>query len=258
MLQKLSEGQRRTIAHWAMEFVVVVAGVLLALWLQEMVARAGRREAARAAEDAIHAEFDYNLMVLVAMNSLSDCQGSRLDEIEAALANSDSANSIGEDYFDDGKQRAYPGIYTTFEVDVAHTAWQSAQANGALSGIAQDRYRKLARLHDNFQALQRASEQDADAARELQVLRYNLSLSPDRRGELLGSMSVLSQNLHFRTNTMAPADVAQQFTALGWNDKAEFDRKIVEWKEGMKQYGVTLKPCAKPFVNPFAEQPRHS
>ena len=114
MLQKLSEGQRRTIAHWAMEFVVVVAGVLLALWLQEMVARAGRREAAKAAEDAIHAEFDYNLMVLVAMNSLSDCQGSRLHEIEAALANSDSANSIGEDYFDDGKQRAHPGIYSTF------------------------------------------------------------------------------------------------------------------------------------------------
>ena len=91
MLQKLSQGQRRTIAHWAMEFVVVVAGVLLALWLQEMVARAGRREAGKAAEDAIHAEW-----------------------------------------------------------------------------------------------------------------------------------------------------------------------KIAEWKHGMKQYGVTLKPCAKPFVNPFAEQPRHS
>jgi hypothetical protein len=71
-------------------------------------------------------------------------------------------------------------------------------------------------------------------------------------------MSVLSQNLHFRTNAMAPADVAQEFTALGWNDKAEFDRKIDDWKKGMKQYGVTLKPCAKPFVNPFAEQPRHS
>jgi hypothetical protein len=57
---------------------------------------------------------------------------------------------------------------------------------------------------------------------------------------------------------MAPANVAQEFKALGWNDKAEFDRRIAEWKEGMKQFGVTLKRCAKPFVNPFAEQPRHS
>jgi hypothetical protein len=39
MLRKLSEGQRRTIAHWAMEFLVVVVGVLLALWLQEWAAR---------------------------------------------------------------------------------------------------------------------------------------------------------------------------------------------------------------------------
>lgn len=45
MLRKLSEGQRRNVAHWGMEFVVVVAGVLLALWLQEWVA--GRSAAAK-------------------------------------------------------------------------------------------------------------------------------------------------------------------------------------------------------------------
>lgn len=45
MLRKLSKGERRTVAHWAMEFVVVVVGVLLALWLQEWVA--GRSAAAK-------------------------------------------------------------------------------------------------------------------------------------------------------------------------------------------------------------------
>ncbi|MCL6729785.1 hypothetical protein [Sphingomonas hankyongi] len=258
MLQKLSEGQRRTIAHWAMEFVVVVAGVLLALWLQEMVARAGQREAAKAAEDAIHAEYDYNLTVLLAMNVLVDCQSTRLKEIEAALANPKSAKSIGEDYFDDGKQRAYPGIYTTFDADIADMAWQSAQANGTLSGIAQDRYRILAGLHDNFQAIERATGEDADAARDLQVLRYNLPLSADRRGELLGSMSILSQNLHSRATRFAPSAIAQEFKRVGWNDKAEIDKRIAEWKSGMKSFGVTLKACAKPVENPFAAQPRHS
>lgn len=225
MLQKLSEGQRRTIAHWAMEFVVVVAGVLLALWLQEVVARAGQREAAKAAEEAIHAEFDQNLAILIIQNVLADCQGKRLDEIEAALANPNLADSIGEDYFDDGKQRAYPGIYTTFDADIADTAWQSAQANGTLSGIAQDRYLILAGLHDDFQAIQRASREDTAAARDLQVLRYNLPLSADRRGELLGSMSILSQNLHSRAQRFAPSAIAQEFKRLGWNDKVGSTRR---------------------------------
>jgi len=34
LLRKLTSDERRTIGHWAMELVVVVAGVLIALWLQ--------------------------------------------------------------------------------------------------------------------------------------------------------------------------------------------------------------------------------
>ncbi len=34
LLRKLTAGEKCTVGHWAMEFVVVTAGVLIASWLQ--------------------------------------------------------------------------------------------------------------------------------------------------------------------------------------------------------------------------------
>ena len=69
MLRKLSKGQRPTIAHWAMEFAVV-AGVPLALWLQQKVTDANNRSDALAAEAVIQDELDNNLMILVMQHVL--------------------------------------------------------------------------------------------------------------------------------------------------------------------------------------------
>jgi apolipoprotein N-acyltransferase len=54
LLRRLTDGQKRNLGHWAMEFAIVVVGVLVALWLQQWAER--RRELAgmHAAEEAIH------------------------------------------------------------------------------------------------------------------------------------------------------------------------------------------------------------
>ena len=54
LLRRLTTDQRRTVAHWGMELVVVVAGVLIALWLQAWAEHRREVRDMAAAEAAIH------------------------------------------------------------------------------------------------------------------------------------------------------------------------------------------------------------
>ena len=145
MLRKLNQGQRRTIAHWAMEFVVVVTGVLLALWLQEQVSQASKRSDAEAAEAAIRDELDNNLMVLIAQNAVADYRRERLDEIERRLENGGPAETIRTPLFMTAPQTPkHPTVYGFFALDVTDTAWQGAIANGSVTAMKPQRFTSIA------------------------------------------------------------------------------------------------------------------
>ena len=132
MLRKLNEGQKRTVAHWLMEFAVVVLGVLLALWLQERANAASDALRMRAAEDAIHAELDDNLMILVAHTAVDRCLSDRLGVIEDHIrTNTHAAAITGHPLMKplgppDGKNVDI--IYVFFDMRVQDTAWNSALA----------------------------------------------------------------------------------------------------------------------------------
>ena len=79
LLRKLNEDEKRNVRHWAMEFVVVVAGVLLALWLQEWVESRQSLENMRAAEDAVHDEVRASLTSLIWREAISTCHRDRAE-----------------------------------------------------------------------------------------------------------------------------------------------------------------------------------
>jgi len=252
LLRRLNEGQRRTVAHWAMEFIVVVVGVLLALWLQEKSTAASRHRDALAAEAAIRDELDDNLMILVAQDLVAKCQVDRLGEIERKLMQTGHASPItGSTFMEPRETDRRNSVYEFFALDVSDTAWQSALANGSLSSIPADRYRKLATLHGEFATVQRRLEQSSDAAKSLQILSYGTDLTPDLRAQLLRAFNIASGNRAYFSEALPAQGVADEMRALGWDDEARIDAKIREFKAGMKGYGFTLKPCAKPFTNPF-------
>lgn len=255
MLRKLSEGQRRTIGHWAMEFVVVVAGVLLALWLQQKVTDANNRSNAIAAEAAIRDELDNNLMILVMQNVVADCRRERLEEIERRLENDPHAGAILSPWGLTGPQiPKHPAVYGFFALDVSDTAWRGAIANGSVSAMKPERYTSIADIYSTFDQVRQALATDRDAGSTLQILSYESTLTPELRGQLTKAYYTAHANLGFLTEGVSARGGAEQMRLLGWNDRDHLDELIGKAKHDMSSFGFKLKPCAKPFVNPFAPQ----
>jgi len=253
MLLKLSEGQRRTIAHWAMEFVVVVTGVLLALWLQEQVTLANKRSDAKAAEAAIRDELDNNLMILVAQNAVADCRRQRLEEIERRLEN-DGPAIVTPWGMTAPQTPKHPTVYGFFALDVSDTAWRGAIANGSVGAMKPERFTSIADIYSNFDQVRQALATDREAGSTLQILSYQSTLTPELRGQLTKAYSIARSNLGILTEGFSASALAEQMGSLGWNDRERVDALISKAKRDMKSFGFKLKPCAKPFVNPFAQQ----
>ncbi len=255
MLRKLKEGQRRTIAHWAMEFVVVVAGVLLALWLQQKVTDADKRSNAVAAQGAIRDELDNNLMILVAHDAVADCRRERLEEIERRLENDGTTGAILSPVFMTAPHMPkHPTVYGFFALDVSDTAWRGAIANGSVGAMKLERFTAIADIYSNFDQVQRALATDREAGSTLQILSYQSNLTPELHGELTKAYSIARSNLGILTDGFAASTIAGQMRSLGWNDKERIDALIGKAKRDMSSFGFKLKPCGKEFVNPFAQQ----
>jgi hypothetical protein len=258
MLRKLSEGQRRTIAHWAMEFVVVVGGVLLALWLQELVTSADKRSDAKAAEAAIRDEVDANLLILILQDAVANCRHERLEQIEANLESDGPTAPILSNWGLTASQQQpkHPSVYGFFAVDVTDTAWRSAIANGSASAMKPERFRSIADIYATFDAVRKALASDNDAADTLQVLSYQVPLTPELRGSLIKAYFNAHANLGILTEGLSAHATADQMRALGWDDEKHVDVLISGVRRDMSGFGFKFKPCAKPFVNPFGTNAR--
>ena len=260
MLRKLSEGQKRNVAHWAMEFVVVVAGVLLALWLQERAAQGNRLKEAQNAEAAIRNELDENLMAVVAFESVDQCRRDRLREIDEILRSEGNTRPILSHFLlaiDDNarisnSQRQI--VYGGMEGKLPDTTWRSANASGATSAMEPDRYRAIASLYSTFALIQQTIDTDREASAKLQLLAYGTPLSPDVRAELIEAHTIATRNwvsFHDGGEAWTSRGVAEELRKLGWKDKSRMDELIRRADKQMKSSPFKFRPCLKPLKNPF-------
>jgi hypothetical protein len=239
-----------------MEFVVVVFGVLIALWLQERVNRANEANTLAAAEEAIHSELDDNLMILVAHKAVDQCLSDRLNEVDNRVSDGGRAEPITGHPLMNLKPGA-PGkgidpIYVFFDLRVQNTAWTSAMSSGALARMDRKKFNKLAEIYGVYRMIDDALVRDVDAGNSLKVLAYGTDLTPELRAQLISAMNVAARDRQFLSNKTSPAYMAGEMRQIGWNDKAAMDSRIADFTKSMHGFGVYLRPCAKPFANPFA------
>jgi hypothetical protein len=262
VLRRISGEQKRSATHWAMEFVVVVAGVLLALWLQQWDQR--RRELAgmRAAEVAIHDEVRGTLTSLIWREAISKCHYERAELLQSRLLAKDSQwQGLDENalFTDIGK---LPGsvsrsVYHRPIDSFTDSAWTTALTTGALAPMDRERFAKLVEAYDSIRYLQRTRDLEDQAASKLSPLGFSVQLTPQMRSDMLSAVYDIDRS-RFIFAYINPNYFSTIMRQLGWDDAAEIDRYIVENRRGAAQSGMKFRPCVAQERNPFraSGQPR--
>ena len=258
LLRQLTADERRSFGHWVMEFLVVVAGVLIALWLQELVEQRRELAAMHSAEDAIHDEVRATLESLVWREAVSRCHLDRANLLKAGLTGSSdqwpgldenalTATSPGGRF---AAPLVVPSVYNR-PVDIfTDSAWNSALATGALASMDRERFGKLVAIYDQIHLLQRTRELEDHAATKITALAFPTRLTPEIRTELIQALYDLDRT-RFTFSVWGPSVFAEQMRALGWSDKAEVDRWIEEDAADDRKNGLVWRPCVAKPRNPF-------
>ena len=259
MLRRLTADQQRSVRHWAMEFVVVVAGVLLALWLQQWGERRRAIQDLAGAEGAIHDEIRGSLENLIWREAISQCHIDRAKQLKTMLLEggsrwpglTESALSQISVSEATGVQTVIQGVYQRPFDAYSTAAWDSALTTGTLAPMDRQRFAKLTAIYSQLQFLSEVQERENRAATTLSALALAQELTPDSRTMMLGALYEVDTS-RFLFLYQGAAVLATAMRELGWNDRAEIDRWIAEGQEEDRKQGSRWRACVKPERNPFA------
>lgn len=259
LLRKLTGDERRTIAHWAMEFVVVVAGVLIALWLQQWAEHRRAVQGMIAAENAIHDEVRAALTTLIWREAISRCHIERAQLLKSMLLDGSSRwpgiteNALIPDDLGKavGVQTVMPGVYQRPNDILSTAAWNSALTTGALAPMDRKRFDKLVALYGQIEFLRGNQEREDRAAATLSALSVPQELTPDTRTRMLQALYELDTS-RFMFNFRGADVFAAAMKDLGWNDRTEIDRWIAEDQALDRKNNFHWRRCVQPHRNPFA------
>lgn len=259
LLRKLTGEQRRTVAHWAMELLIVVAGVLIALWLQQWGERRRAIADMKAAEDAIHDEVRATMIALIWRQAISKCHFDRAALLRNMLMKTGDQwpgldeNALSHSSIRDvtGVTTAVPSVYQRPADSYATAAWDSALATGALAPMDRARFAKLVQLYDQVQLLAETRALEDRAAATLSALALPQQITPDTRTRMLQALYEIDRS-RFVFDLAAQSEFVEGMRELGWNDKAEIDKSIRDDQAEIRQRGIKFRPCVADQRNPFA------
>jgi len=258
LLRKLTTDQRRTIGHWAMELLVVVAGVLIALWLQAWAEHRRDMQNMAAAEEAIHEEVRTALTSLVWRQVISRCHMERAQLLKTMLLRPGSGwpglsdNALLQNKLSEatGVDTVMPGVYPRPYDAFSTAAWNSALTTGALAPMDHQRFGQLVALYDQIELLKENRARENDAAATLSALSVPQELTADSRTRMFQALYQIDTSRFFFTFRGAQP-FADAMKKLGWNDKAAIDKFIAEDRAEDRARHARFRPCIQPYRNPF-------
>ena len=234
-LRPLRAREKRNLRHWAMELVVVVAGVLLALWAAEWAQDREQRKSDAEAIAAMRAEVRYNLLVLSIWRAHSACYGEQLAYIGDLLDRSGSQwpgirrNAVLKD-------RAFdpllPDIYTTFGGVIQLDAWNAAVQTGAINRLDPGEQGTLTSSAitalSYFDRMQRVME----ARDQLRGLAYAGTLTDADRFAARNNLAILASS-----RAWLDRDFDYGVIGLDETEIALLEGQIEEWNDRLSAFG---------------------
>jgi hypothetical protein len=255
MLRRLTANQQRNIRHWAMEFLIVLVGVLAALWLQDWNERRRERADMRAAEQAIHDEVREALKSLIWREAIAKCHEERIALIQSKLLGRDAewqpvtGNAL---FLDLGNlpQSIAKSVYQRPIDTFTDAAWTSALSTGAIKSMDRERFTTLVSAYDSIRYLQKTRELEDRAATVLSPLGLPVLLTPEMRADMLRAVYDVDRS-RFTFALISPRNFADTMKELGWDDANEINHSIAEDRRQAASRGLKFRPCIAPQKNPF-------
>jgi len=258
LVRRLTTEQKRGIGHWAMELVIVIGGVLIALWLQQWGERRQAQRNLALAEEAIHDELRETLKSLIWRESIKQCHADRIKLLKSALVApriewpglEENALWLVPPKGMIGTESIISSVYWRPLDTFTDAAWRSALATGTLAPMDRKRFALLVNAYDQIQFLRDTRDRETAATERLAALTFPMRLTPEVRSDMLQGLYVLDRS-RFTFALIGPSTVAGWMRELGWNDRAEFDRYLVDDAKEVKAVGLVWRPCVAKSRNPF-------
>ncbi len=255
-LRQLTDDQKKNARHWAMEFTVVVIGVLLALWLQQWGERRQDKANMQAAEDAIHDELRAALGSLMWREAISQCHIDRAKLLQSKIVSGTddwpgvNENALALQVKGIISSSVTPSVYQRPVEPLTNAAWESALATGALAPMDRERFGQLVGLYAQVDLMRAARDREDEAAAALSPLGNPMTLTPELRARMLEAIYQVDRS-RFTFGLVNSRDFASEMRKLGWDDAEEMDRLIKQEAQEAVKEGYTWRPCVAPVRNPF-------
>lgn len=256
MMGRFTEDQKKSLRHWGLEVLVVVSGVLLALWLQGWWERRQASADLRAAEDAIRDEIREALQEVMWRGAISKCHVDRQKLLKSMLLkNAENWPGLQENALavrSNVPPTVIPSIYSRPGDNYTTDAWTSALATGALAPMNRERFRDLVSIYNRIESLKRARDEETDAVSKMSSLAFPIRLTPELRAQMLESVYRVDR-ARFLFAIASPVELAADMRKLGWDDTERVDRWIREDIADTRANGFVFRPCVAEVTNPFRQ-----
>ena len=237
---QLRPRQKRNLKHWGMELVVVVIGVLLALWAQEWVNGQGEAKEHRAAIEALNREIDISTALFARSIMADRCTKERIKFLKSKL------EEPGEDWAGvppmGSIEKSNPGAFPyvlPYPTDLFSTAThERARATGAFDTLKPDQALHYEEIFLTMTDVIRANDEMASISEQLAPLAAPGRINSAKRLELLQLLSRADSNrIAMRGHSRA---IVGEARALGLSPK----------KRGEEFMKIYFRPQR---VRPFGE-----
>lgn len=257
-MRRFTDDQRKSLRHWGMEFLVVVASVLLALGLQDWWERRQALSGLQAAEHAIRDEIRASLQEVMWRKAISQCHVDRQNLLKSMLLKTgDKWPGLQENALairSSVPPTTMPSIYSRPGDNYSTDAWTSALATGALAPMDRERFRDLVSLYNRIERLRRARDEENDAVARMSSLAFPVLLTPELKSQMLESLYRLDR-ARFIFAITSPTEIADSMRKLGWDETEAVEGWIREDAAETRAAGIVFRLCVAEVENPFRQQP---
>lgn len=190
--------QKRALRHWALEFVVVVVGVLLALWAAEWAENQRAKAEAEQAVDAMARELQTISGGMYFILQGWECQQEQIERLYSALMDTkgpwEPQSLVVKEVDTDRSERSSLPVYFDDSPLIRHSsARENAEALGALQNLPYERATSIAFLYSIADTAYDANHKRYEISRALTALSLKEPPTPAERRQLLSTLGEINE-----------------------------------------------------------------